>query len=155
TDPRPDRPDQRDGYGRASGGTERDHGAVGGLARLCARKRQGRARQAGRGPAGRRGHPRVLPWRAYGFVPRRQALPTPEAVALMTNVLEFQDVRLNFAGIKAIDGVSFEVGEKELFAIIGPNGAGKTSIFNVISGVYRPQAGRVTFDGTDLIGRRS
>lgn len=72
----------------------------------------------------------------------------------MTNVLEFQGVRLSFAGIKAIDGVSFEVGEKELFAIIGPNGAGKTSIFNVISGVYRPQAGRVTFDGTDLVGRR-
>ncbi len=70
------------------------------------------------------------------------------------NVLEFQDVRLAFAGVKAIDGVSFEVGEKELFAIIGPNGAGKTSIFNVLSGVYRPQSGRVTFRGTDLIGKR-
>jgi branched-chain amino acid transport system ATP-binding protein len=69
-------------------------------------------------------------------------------------ILEFHDVSLNFAGIKAINGVSFEVGEKELFAIIGPNGAGKTSIFNVISGVYRPQSGRVTFDGESLIGKR-
>jgi branched-chain amino acid transport system ATP-binding protein len=69
-------------------------------------------------------------------------------------VLSFDDVHLSFAGVKAIDGVSFEVGERELFAIIGPNGAGKTSIFNVISGVYRPQQGRVRFHGTDIVGRR-
>jgi branched-chain amino acid transport system ATP-binding protein len=72
----------------------------------------------------------------------------------MTPVLTVGDVRLAFAGVKAIDGVSFEVGPHELFAVIGPNGAGKTSIFNVISGVYRPQAGRVEFAGTDLLGRR-
>jgi branched-chain amino acid transport system ATP-binding protein len=71
-----------------------------------------------------------------------------------TPVLEFDEVALSFAGVKAIDGVSFTVGGSELFAIIGPNGAGKTSIFNVLSGVYRPQSGRVTFDGTDLLGRR-
>jgi branched-chain amino acid transport system ATP-binding protein len=66
--------------------------------------------------------------------------------AAVTPILRFTDVRLQFAGVKAIDGVSFEVGRHELFAIIGPNGAGKTSIFNVISGVYRPQAGRVVFN---------
>jgi branched-chain amino acid transport system ATP-binding protein len=69
-------------------------------------------------------------------------------------VLVFDDVRLSFAGVKAIDGVTFSVAPNELFAIIGPNGAGKTSIFNVLSGVYRPQSGRVSFAGTDLIGRR-
>jgi branched-chain amino acid transport system ATP-binding protein len=69
-------------------------------------------------------------------------------------VLRFEDVRLQFAGVRAIDGISFTVERHELFAIIGPNGAGKTSIFNVLSGVYRPQAGRVVFDGTDLVGRR-
>jgi branched-chain amino acid transport system ATP-binding protein len=69
-------------------------------------------------------------------------------------VLTFADVRLAFAGVTAIDGVSFEVGPHELFAIIGPNGAGKTSIFNVLSGVYRPQRGRVTFAGVDIVGRR-
>jgi branched-chain amino acid transport system ATP-binding protein len=57
-------------------------------------------------------------------------------------VLEFDGVELSFAGVRAIDGVSFTVGGRELFAIIGPNGAGKTSIFNVLSGVYRPQSGR-------------
>jgi branched-chain amino acid transport system ATP-binding protein len=69
-------------------------------------------------------------------------------------VLVFDDVRLSFAGVKAIDGVSFTVEKNELFAIIGPNGAGKTSIFNVLSGVYRPQSGRVSFGGSDLVGMR-
>jgi branched-chain amino acid transport system ATP-binding protein len=67
-------------------------------------------------------------------------------------VLVFDDVRLSFAGVTAIDGVSFDVRPRELLAIIGPNGAGKTSIFNVLSGVYRPQRGRVTFLGADLLG---
>ncbi|WP_420826263.1 ABC transporter ATP-binding protein [Egibacter rhizosphaerae] len=67
--------------------------------------------------------------------------------------MEFEDVVLRFAGVTAIDGVSFEVGPTELFAVIGPNGAGKTSIFNVLSGVYRPQEGSVRFDGEDLLGR--
>jgi branched-chain amino acid transport system ATP-binding protein len=60
-------------------------------------------------------------------------------------VLEFSDVELSFAGVKALRGVTFSVAPRELFAIIGPNGAGKTSIFNVLSGVYRPQNGSVRF----------
>ncbi|WP_434441042.1 ABC transporter ATP-binding protein [Lentzea sp. E54] len=70
------------------------------------------------------------------------------------SVLEVTDVRLAFDGVVAVDGVSFTVEEGELFAIIGPNGAGKTSIFNVLSGVYRPQQGTVRFHGDDLIGMR-
>jgi len=69
-------------------------------------------------------------------------------------ILTFDNVRLSFKGVRAIDGISFTVGRHELFAVIGPNGAGKTSIFNVLSGVYRPQQGRVVFDGTDITGRR-
>jgi branched-chain amino acid transport system ATP-binding protein len=68
-------------------------------------------------------------------------------------LLEFDDVHLSFAGVTALHGVAFAVRAQELFSIIGPNGAGKTSIFNVISGVYRPQQGRVRFLGEDLIGR--
>jgi branched-chain amino acid transport system ATP-binding protein len=67
-------------------------------------------------------------------------------------VLVFEDVHLSFAGVTAVDGVSFTVRPRELLAIIGPNGAGKTSIFNVLSGVYRPQRGRVMFLGEDLLG---
>ncbi|GAA2346227.1 ABC transporter ATP-binding protein [Dactylosporangium salmoneum] len=72
----------------------------------------------------------------------------------MSDVLTFSGVRLSFAGVKAIDGVDFTVGADELFAVIGPNGAGKTSIFNVISGVYRPQEGRVLLGGVDITGER-
>lgn len=67
-------------------------------------------------------------------------------------VLTFSDVVLRFAGVTALDRVSFEVGARELFAIIGPNGAGKTSIFNVLSGIYRPQDGAVTFLGSPILG---
>jgi branched-chain amino acid transport system ATP-binding protein len=67
-------------------------------------------------------------------------------------VLRTRDVQLSFAGIKALQGVSFEVLRGELFAIIGPNGAGKSSLFNCVSGVYRPQRGEIEFLGRSLIG---
>jgi branched-chain amino acid transport system ATP-binding protein len=69
-------------------------------------------------------------------------------------LLEVDGIELRFGGTRAIDGVSFDVRPGELFAVIGPNGAGKTSIFNCISGVYRPQAGRIRFLGQDLLGDR-
>jgi branched-chain amino acid transport system ATP-binding protein len=69
-------------------------------------------------------------------------------------VARLDDVHLSFAGVKAVNGVSFEVRPGELFAIIGPNGAGKTSLFNVLSGVYRPQEGSVEFLGESILGRR-
>jgi branched-chain amino acid transport system ATP-binding protein len=71
-----------------------------------------------------------------------------------TPVLEVADLELRFGGTTAIDNVSFDVGRGELFAIIGPNGAGKTSIFNCLSGVYRPQVGAISFLGEDLLGMR-
>jgi branched-chain amino acid transport system ATP-binding protein len=71
-----------------------------------------------------------------------------------TPVVRLDDVHLSFAGVKAVNGVSFEVRPGELFAIIGPNGAGKTSLFNVLSGVYRPQQGSVEFLGESILGRR-
>jgi len=69
-------------------------------------------------------------------------------------VLEVSDVRLSFGSVTAVDGVSFEVLPDELFALIGPNGAGKTSVFNVLSGVYRPQQGSVRLEGRELVGMR-
>ncbi|MYK74561.1 MAG: ATP-binding cassette domain-containing protein, partial [Acidimicrobiaceae bacterium] len=69
-------------------------------------------------------------------------------------LLEVDDISLRFGGVTAIDSVSFEVAEAELFAIIGPNGAGKTSIFNSISQVYRPQSGDIRWKGTSIMGTR-
>lgn len=67
-------------------------------------------------------------------------------------LLVVKDLRLSFAGVVAIDAVTFQVNPGELFAIIGPNGAGKTSIFNCLNGVYRPQEGTISLDGTSLLG---
>ena len=64
---------------------------------------------------------------------------------VIINSLKFNDVTLKFGGITALNTVSFEVKPKTLYAIIGPNGAGKTSIFNCISGIYRPTDGSVTY----------
>jgi branched-chain amino acid transport system ATP-binding protein len=66
-------------------------------------------------------------------------------------LLSVADVTVRFAGVTALADVSFDVRPGELFAVIGPNGAGKTSLFNVLSRVYQPVAGRVTFDGRDLL----
>jgi len=70
------------------------------------------------------------------------------------SLLDFRDVHLSFAGVKALDGVSFHVDEGELFAIIGPNGAGKTSTFNCLNGVYVPQRGDIRWKGESIRGKR-
>jgi branched-chain amino acid transport system ATP-binding protein len=67
-----------------------------------------------------------------------------------TSILKVEDVTLSFGGITALNNVSFEVGQKEVFAVIGPNGAGKTSVLNCINGFYRPQKGRLMFRDIDL-----
>ncbi|MEX2503311.1 MAG: ABC transporter ATP-binding protein [Egicoccus sp.] len=69
-------------------------------------------------------------------------------------IVEVNDLVMRFGGTTAVGGVSFDVQRSELFAIIGPNGAGKTSIFNCLSGVYRPQEGTVRFLGEDLLGNK-
>jgi branched-chain amino acid transport system ATP-binding protein len=61
-----------------------------------------------------------------------------------------EQIAINFGGIKAVDGVSFAVEKGEVFTIIGPNGAGKTTIFNLMSRIYDPTGGRLTFEGQDI-----
>ncbi|HJT56071.1 MAG TPA: ABC transporter ATP-binding protein [Ktedonobacteraceae bacterium] len=66
-------------------------------------------------------------------------------------LLSVEGISVRFAGVKALTDISFHVQPGELFAVIGPNGAGKTSLFNVLSRVYQPVSGSVTFDGQNLL----
>ncbi|WP_428249541.1 ABC transporter ATP-binding protein [Ferrovibrio sp.] len=65
-------------------------------------------------------------------------------------VIELRHVELSFGGIKALQDVSLTARRGEITAIIGPNGAGKTSVFNTISGFYKPKAGQILFEGRDM-----
>jgi branched-chain amino acid transport system ATP-binding protein len=67
--------------------------------------------------------------------------------------LAIDNVELAFEGVKALDGVSLDVPKGSLTAVIGPNGAGKTSLFNCISGVYKPTAGQVRLEGKNIAGQ--
>ena len=66
------------------------------------------------------------------------------------SLLSVEGVGISFGGVRAVDGVSFKVEPGQVFSIIGPNGAGKTTLFNIISGVYRSDAGRVAIAGEDV-----
>ena len=67
-------------------------------------------------------------------------------------LLEVQEITIQFGGITALDDLSFTVEPKQICGLIGPNGAGKTTLFNVISRIYDPSHGNITFDGVDLLG---
>jgi len=66
--------------------------------------------------------------------------------------LALEGLTMRFGGVTAIDGLTLAVPAKKITGLIGPNGAGKTTVFNVITGFYRPEAGRVTLAGRDLSG---
>ena len=69
----------------------------------------------------------------------------------MSNVLlKMEHVTKNFGGLRAVDDFSMEVPDGSIYGIIGPNGAGKTTIFNLISGIYKPDSGTVWLDGEDI-----
>jgi branched-chain amino acid transport system ATP-binding protein len=70
----------------------------------------------------------------------------------MSILFRAQGLHKSFGGVRAVRDVSFDVPEAAVFAIIGPNGAGKSTMLNLMSGVYQPDAGALTFDGTDLSG---
>ncbi len=68
------------------------------------------------------------------------------------NLLVAQKVRKEFGGLVATDDVDFTIPRGEVVSLIGPNGAGKTTFFNMLTGVYKPTAGRIVFDGEDVTG---
>ncbi|MGH7086887.1 MAG: ATP-binding cassette domain-containing protein, partial [Acetobacteraceae bacterium] len=67
-------------------------------------------------------------------------------------MLEVDCLVKDFGGLRAVDQCSFGIDEGTITGLIGPNGAGKTTLFNVITGFFRPDSGRVYFDGHDITG---
>jgi len=64
-----------------------------------------------------------------------------------------ENLSISFGGIRAVDNISFGVEKNEIFSIIGPNGSGKTTIFNLISGIYKPDSGSVVMEGDNMVGK--
>jgi branched-chain amino acid transport system ATP-binding protein len=82
---------------------------------------------------------------AYGSAPPFEAPGLRPSLG--SALLRLENISLTFRGVRALDDVSLEVAAGEICALIGPNGAGKSSLLNVISGVYVPERGRITFAG--------
>src|SRR5436190_11197434 len=70
------------------------------------------------------------------------------------NILETANVSKVFGGLVAVNDVSFAIPRRSIVSIIGPNGAGKTTFFNMLTGLYRPTAGQIVFDGRNLTRSR-
>ncbi|MEA4969659.1 MAG: ABC transporter ATP-binding protein [Candidatus Pelethousia sp.] len=71
----------------------------------------------------------------------------------MSNILDINGLSIHFGGVRAVDNVSLSVEKGSITSIIGPNGAGKTTVFNMVSGIYKPTAGTILLDGTDITGK--
>jgi branched-chain amino acid transport system ATP-binding protein len=80
--------------------------------------------------------------------------PAPPAIppGASASILRTEGLTVRFGGLTALNGVNFNVAPGEIRAIIGPNGAGKSTFFNCLTGVLRPTAGRIVFDGQDIAG---
>ena len=89
----------------------------------------------------------------HTLLPSEVIQPTGRSEGERKNValLEAESITVQFGGIVALDELSFEMNEGEILGLIGPNGAGKTTMFNVLSRIYEPTSGRLTFDGEDLL----
>lgn len=70
---------------------------------------------------------------------------------MLSTAVKIEGVNLSFGGLKVLNGVDIDIHEGQLLAVIGPNGAGKTSLINCISGFYRPQQGKIIYQGHDLV----
>ncbi len=71
----------------------------------------------------------------------------------MTDLLQVRGISKRFGGLQAVADVSFHLDEGEILGLIGPNGAGKTTLFNLVNGVFKSDAGTITFCGKDITGR--
>ncbi|WP_316505323.1 ABC transporter ATP-binding protein [Nitrosopumilus sp.] len=69
------------------------------------------------------------------------------------HILSIQDIRKKFGGMLILDGVNMELEKGKLYQLIGPNGSGKTTLINIVSGFFKPDGGKITFDGIDITSK--
>jgi branched-chain amino acid transport system ATP-binding protein len=86
--------------------------------------------------------------------PAQPAEPAASDLRSDGSILSAQNITKVFGGLVAVEDVTFEVPERGIVSIIGPNGAGKTTFFNMLTGLYRPTYGRISFAGRNVTGRR-
>jgi branched-chain amino acid transport system permease protein len=79
--------------------------------------------------------------------------PTRASKAAEGPLIRVEDLAISFLGLRALDGVSLELARGQILALVGPNGSGKSTLVNIVSGLYQPSAGRVTFASEDVTGR--
>lgn len=70
-------------------------------------------------------------------------------------LLEVKNLGISFGGLRAVDGFHVTIEQGQLYGLIGPNGAGKTTVFNLLTGVYRPDTGSVVLDGKNITGKKT
>lgn len=73
----------------------------------------------------------------------------------MAALLDVKNLGISFGGLRAVDSFDLSIQEKQLYGLIGPNGAGKTTVFNLLTGVYKPDTGKVILDGKDITGKKT
>lgn len=71
------------------------------------------------------------------------------------SLLEVKNLTISFGGLRAVDDFNIEIKKGQLYGLIGPNGAGKTTVFNLLTGVYKPNEGIIKLDNSDITGRRT
>ena len=70
-------------------------------------------------------------------------------------MLEIKNLGISFGGLRAVDGFEMQIEKGQLYGLIGPNGAGKTTVFNMLTGVYKPDDGSIVLDGKDITGKKT
>ena len=70
-------------------------------------------------------------------------------------LLEVKNLSISFGGLKAVDNFQISIDKGQLYGLIGPNGAGKTTVFNLLTGVYKPDAGSIELNGINVTGRKT
>ncbi len=73
----------------------------------------------------------------------------------MATMLDVKNLGISFGGLRAVNGFDIKIEKGQLYGLIGPNGAGKTTVFNLLTGVYRPDTGSILLDGADITGKKT